>query len=387
MLCGFFSMCPFITEGLRIPVLFIIIGLILSMWKNRVMVSLYQRVAGVGISHWIFRVPLKNLGLRALHSIPRGTGNALKLMFFFPEEMVARQYSVTKFAAPIDYNILIYLSMDICIKFIETHYLNLFIYFFLFILYCIMQSYYICIKYGKKYCSLYDLLIGTLLHNRLLLAIATYIAFIIKTSLWIIELFDFSIMEWGVAFPLPLPLVQKWNEWECGDFVGKLVHMVMNFFNSSFGKTFLIVSILFLIIWIIIILAKKITAACLPFSKGRDTLIKLICFVLSSIILRNIWFDILPFLPSDISKLGLDILTAKYLLWDGGIASVAWSPQGGYREASYPHSRTDVVGNGQDGEWIETAQHFFNKFVYWLFPLFTLAFSTQKAKVRRQAYP
>jgi len=73
--------------------------------------------------------------------------------------------------------------MDICIKFIETHYLNLFIYFFLFILYCIMQSYYICIKYGKKYCSLYDLLIGTLLHNRLLLAIATYIAFIIKTSL------------------------------------------------------------------------------------------------------------------------------------------------------------------------------------------------------------
>lgn len=77
-------------------------------------------------------------------------------------------------------------------------------------------------------------------------------------------------------------------------------------------------------------------------------------------------------------------MTAKYLLWDGVIASVPFSTEkggGGYREASYPHSRPDYVGNGQDEErgrkpgfhdipWIETAQHFLKKFVYWLFPIY-----------------
>lgn len=182
-----------------------------------------------------------------------------------------------------DYNNLIILCTDICIEFIKTNYTPFFIpLIFWILLYFIISWYYICIKYTKKYCSLYDLIIHALLHSRLLFLAGTYLSIIIWLTPYINHLLHLALADVGEG--------------------EKYINLLLNFIKSDWGGFISIIIMVYLLSFLITVLVVK---------TDKNTWLKYFYFLISSLILRSILLDIFQFLPSDISEIGIDILTAK----------------------------------------------------------------------------
>lgn len=216
----------------------------------------------------------------------------------------------------LDYNILVLVSLDFCINLIETHYIGIFTYLFLIISYFLILSYYLRIKYEKHY-TFFDLIISAVLHCRLLFVIGSYLSLIIgliqlipaQAHQYIIDLFD-------LAFP------QEYRTF------------FLDLLTSGEGKLISLIIILYIVITI------------LRVKTNKKFWIQWVCFLICSFILRQMLLDVLQFLPSDISRIGVDILTAKLIF-----------------------SNIFVAGTSEYfSEWKFSTS--FREFIYWLKPVY-----------------
>lgn len=270
-------MYPFITEGPRLPVLFIGIGMLLSMWKNVLFTEekfLFSFKSNIPL---IFKVDIKQLGF------------GIKVMF-----------SGADSKAPLDnftifmesYNNLFFLAFDFLFNFLETNYTQVCIFTFMLLGYFVSLSYYVKLKFNKRHTSLYELLIFGLFHTKLLFITATFIYSINKLYEYITPLFqNFFFLN---RSPYPL---------------SNFLNYAYEFLNSEVGKLIIIVIIAHLLSLIITLAVVK---------TNKTTFKLVLSFVISSLLLRSVLLWLISLIPGEfhVATIGIELLTARFILFD-----------------------------------------------------------------------
>lgn len=183
--------------------------------------------------------------------------------------------------------------MDICVDYIEIMGSGFVYYILLLLLYFVSLAYYIYTKYNKKYITLYDIILNAVLHCRLIFVLGSFLAMLGWLGNYMLNIVNSSFNPLdGSKF------VDTISEWGT---------LTLKFADSEGGKTITVWIMLSIFLYLILILYKK---------TNQKFWIRLISFMICSIILRHILLDLVVLFPSDIAEISVNLLTAKLILND-----------------------------------------------------------------------